>query len=64
METVQEIKAFIYDKLLEREQVMRQANEEVDLISSAANSTVDTINNEIQSAQQLLDTLDNQDKEE
>lgn len=64
METVQEVKAFIYDKLLERESIMREANTQVEEISAAANNAVDSINNEIQAAQELLDSLDNQDKEE
>lgn len=61
METVQEVKAFIYDKLLERESIMREANTQVEEISAAANNAVDSINNEIQAAQELLDSLDNKE---
>ena len=61
METVQEVKAFIYDKLLEREGIMREANTQVEEISAAANNAVDSINNEIQAAQELLDSLDNKE---
>lgn len=54
METQEQIKAFIYDKLLERERVMREANKIVDTVSETANMEVDKINNEIQTAQELL----------
>lgn len=58
MQTSQEIKSFIYDKLLERGKVMREANELVDTISNTANIEVDKINIEIQTAQELLANLE------
>jgi hypothetical protein len=57
METQEQIKAFIYDKLLQREKVMREANQIVDSVSETANMEVDKINNEIQTAQELLDKI-------
>jgi hypothetical protein len=57
METQEQIKAFIYDKLLQREKVMREANQIVDSVSETANMEIDKINNEIQTAQELLDKI-------
>lgn len=57
METQEQIKAFIYDKLLQREKVMREANQIVESVSESANMEVDKINNEIQTAQELLDKI-------
>ncbi len=54
METQEQIKSFIYDKLVEREKVLRETNEVVEKISDAANMEVDKINTEIQTAQELL----------
>jgi hypothetical protein len=54
METQEQIKSFIYDKLIERETVLRETNEVVEKISDAANMEVDKINTEIQTAQELL----------
>lgn len=64
METQEQLKSFIYDKLLERERVMREANQVVEQVSAAADMEVDKINTEIKTAQELLSKLDNQDKEE
>lgn len=57
METQEQIKSFIYDKLVEREKVLRETNEVVEKISEAANIEVDKINTEIQTAQELLEKL-------
>jgi hypothetical protein len=57
METQEQIKAFIYDKLLQREKVMREANQIVKSVSESADMEVDKINNEIQTAQELLDKI-------
>lgn len=57
METQEQIKAFIYDKLLQREKVMREANQIVNSVTETANMEVDKINNEIQTAQELLDKI-------
>lgn len=66
MQTPQELKSFIYDMLLERERVMREANQLVDTISQTANIEVDKINKEIQDAREILDKLagvENQEEE-
>lgn len=64
MQTPQELKAFIYDMLLERERVMREANQLVDTISQTANIEVDKINNEIQDAREILDKLAGEENQE
>lgn len=64
MQTPQELKAFIYDMLLERERVMREANQLVDTISETANIEVDKINNEIQDAREILDKLAGEENQE
>ncbi len=64
MQTPQELKAFIYDMLLERERVMREANQLVDTISQTANIEVDKINKEIQDAREILDKLAGEENQE
>lgn len=64
MQTPTELKAFIYDMLLERERVMREANQLVDTISQTANIEVDKINKEIQDAREILDKLAAEGQEE
>lgn len=64
MQTPQELKAFIYDMLLERERVMREANQLVDTISQTANIEVDKINQEIQDAREILDKLAGEENQE
>lgn len=64
MQTPQELKAFIYDMLLERERVMREANQLVDTISETANIEVDKINKEIQDAREILDKLAGEENQE
>jgi archaellum component FlaC len=64
MQTPTELKAFIYDMLLERERVMREANQLVDTISQTANIEVDKINKEIQDAREILDKLAGEENQE
>ena len=64
MQTPTELKAFIYDKLLEREKVMREANELVETISQTANIEMDKINQEIQDAREILEKLAAEGQEE
>lgn len=64
MQTPQELKAFIYDMLLERERVMREANQLVDTISQTANIEVDKINKEIQDAREILGKLAGEENQE
>ena len=64
MQTPTELKAFIYDKLLERERVMREANELVETISQTANIEMDKINQEIQDAREILEKLAAEGQEE
>jgi hypothetical protein len=64
MQTPTELKAFIYDMLLERERVMREANQLVDTISQTANIEVDKINKEIQDAREILDKLAGEESQE
>ncbi len=63
METQEQIKSFIYDKLIERETVLRETNEVVEKISDAANMEVDKINTEIQTAQELLEKLSGEEED-
>jgi hypothetical protein len=50
--------------LLERERVMREANQLVDTISQTANIEVDKINKEIQDAREILDKLAGEENQE
>lgn len=63
METQEQLKSFIYDKLLERERVMREANQVVEQVSTAADMEVDKINTEIKTAQELLHKLTSGEEE-
>ena len=63
METQEQLKSFIYDKLLERERVMREANQVVEQVSAAADMEVDKINTEIKTAQELLHKLTSGEEE-
>lgn len=63
MRTQQTVKAEIYDKLVEREQVMKQANEIVQSITENANSEVSAINIQIGDLQAELDSLTNKEEE-
>lgn len=64
MQTPTELKAFIYDRLLERERVMREANELVETISQTANIEMDKITQEIQDAREILEKLAAEGQEE
>lgn len=64
MQTSTELKAFIYDRLLERERVMREANELVETISQTANIEMDKITQEIQDAREILEKLAAEGQEE
>lgn len=64
MQTPTELKAFIYDRLLERERVMREANELVETISQTANIEMDKITQEIQDAREILEKLTAEGQEE
>ena len=57
MRTQETVKAEIYDKLVERETIMKQANEIVNSITENANSEVSTVNIQIGDLQAELDSL-------
>ncbi len=63
MNTKETVKSLIYDKLIEREQVMRQANEIVNSITENANAEVSAINIQIGDLQAELDSLTNNEEE-
>ena len=63
MRTQQTVKAEIYDKLVERETIMKQANEIVQSVTENANSEVSAINIQIGDLQAELDSLTNKDEE-
>ena len=63
MRTQQTVKAEIYDKLVERETIMKQANEIVNSITENANSEVSAVNIQIGDLQAELDSLTNKDEE-
>jgi len=63
MRTQQTVKAEIYDKLVERETIMKQANEIVNSITENANSEVSAVNIQIGDLQAELDLLTNNGEE-
>ena len=63
MRTQQTVKAEIYDKLVERETIMKQANEIVNSITENANSEVSAVNIQIGDLQAELDSLTNNEEE-
>lgn len=63
MRTQQTVKAEIYDKLVERETIMKQANEIVNSITENANSEVSAVNIQIGDLQAELDSLTNKEEE-
>ena len=63
MRTQQTLKAEIYDKLVERETIMKQANEIVNSITENANSEVSAVNIQIGDLQAELDSLTSNEEE-
>lgn len=63
MRTQETVKAEIYDKLVERETIMKQANEIVNSITENANSEVSAVNIQIGDLQAELDSLTNNEEE-
>lgn len=63
MRTQEAVKAEIYDKLVERETIMKQANEIVNSITENANSEVSAVNIQIGDLQAELDSLTNKEEE-
>ncbi len=63
MRTQQTVKAEIYDKLVERETIMKQANEIVNSITENANSEVSAVNIQIGDLQAELDSLTSNEEE-
>lgn len=63
MRTQEAVKAEIYDKLVERETIMKQANEIVNSITENANSEVSAVNIQIGDLQAELDSLTSNEEE-
>lgn len=63
MRTQEAVKAEIYDKLVERETIMKQANEIVNSITENANSEVSAVNIQIGDLQAELDSLTSNEDE-
>ena len=63
MRTQQTVKAEIYDKLVERETIMKQANEIVQSVTENANSEVSAVNIQIGDLQAELDSLTSNEEE-
>lgn len=63
MRTQQTVKSLIYDKLVERETIMKQANEIVNSITENANSEVSAVNIQIGDLQAELDSLTSNEEE-
>ena len=63
MRTQETVKAEIYDKLVERETIMKQANEIVNSITENANSEVSAVNIQIGDLQAELDSLTSNEEE-
>ena len=63
MRTQETVKSLIYDKLVERETIMKQANEIVNSITENANSEVSAVNIQIGDLQAELDSLTNKEEE-
>ncbi len=59
MRTQETVKSEIYDKLVERETIMKQANEIVQSVTENANSEVSAVNIQIGDLQAELDSLVN-----
>jgi len=62
MRTKETVKSEIYDKLVERETIMRQANEIVQSVTENANSEVSAVNIQIGDLQAELDSLTNNEE--
>ena len=62
MRTKEAVKSEIYDKLVERETIMRQANEIVQSVTENANSEVSAVNIQIGDLQAELDSLTNNEE--
>lgn len=63
MNTKETVKSLIYDKLIEREQVMKQANAIIDNITENANAEVSAINIQIGDLQAELDIMTENEEE-
>ena len=63
MRTQETVKSLIYDKLVERETIMKQANEIVNSITENANSEVSAVNIQIGDLQAELDSLTSNEDE-
>ena len=63
MKTQETVKSLIYDKLVERETIMKQANEIVNSITENANSEVSAVNIQIGDLQAELDSLTSNEEE-
>jgi hypothetical protein len=63
MKTQEKVKSEIYDKLVERELVMKQANEIVNSITENANAEVSAINIAIGDLQAELDIMTENEEE-
>ena len=63
MRTQETVKSLIYDKLVERETIMKQANEIVNSITENANSEVSAVNIQIGDLQAELDSLTSKEDE-
>ncbi len=63
MRTQETVKSLIYDKLVERETIMKQANEIVNSITENANSEVSAVNIQIGDLQAELDSLTSNEEE-
>jgi len=63
MNTKETVKSLIYDKLIERELVMKQANEIVNSITENANAEVSAINIAIGDLQAELDIMTENEEE-
>ena len=63
MRTQEKVKSEIYDKLVERETIMKQANEIVNSITENANAEVSAVNIQIGDLQAELDSLTNKEEE-
>ena len=63
MRTQETVKSEIYDKLVERETIMKQANEIVQSVTENANSEVSAVNIQIGDLQAELDSLTSNEEE-
>ncbi len=63
MRTQETVKSLIYDKLVERETIMKQANEIVNSITENAISEVSAVNIQIGDLQAELDSLTSNEEE-